>query len=262
MASVREIEAAREKREWIDAENRRIREEENKTEYQKYVRQMKDERLTPLAYIEWKKFLPGDDDPVLRGFVATDRANRTELRTVAKDVICKRQLSDAELSEVGFDTRYRPDHDIENYSPAVIADIFSRFRDVEPRFDVSHVEPIGHFLKRNRLMLVGPHIELAFNMLLGLGVIEPKPAPVMEPAPARPEGVNGYGVNLQIETDPAIETRNRRKKYETEIVVTDPQNNNRGWTQYELDHLADSETYRRLMRLPRVVKNPALEPKH
>ena len=183
MSSAREIAAQRERREWIDAENRRIREQEDRSEYEKYVGQMKAERLTPAPYAEWRKFLSEDDDPVVRGFVATDRANRKELRTVAKDVISKRKLSDDELSEFGFDTRYRPDHDVENYSPAVIADIFSRFRDHEPRFDVSHVEPIGHFLKRNRLMLVGPHIELAFNILLGVGVIEPKPAPVAEPAP-------------------------------------------------------------------------------
>src|SRR5690242_12537087 len=103
MPSAREIAARRERREWIDAENRRIREQEDRSEYEKYVGQMKAERLTPLAFDEWRKFLPAENDAVVRGFVATDRANRKELLSVARDVISKRQLSDAELSEFGFD---------------------------------------------------------------------------------------------------------------------------------------------------------------
>jgi len=84
---------------------------------------------------------------------------------------------------------------------------------------------------------------------------------VIEPAPARPEVINEYGVNLQIDRDPVLEARKRRERYETEIVVTDPETG-KGWTQFQLDNIADSETYRRLMRLPRITKNPALEPKH
>ena len=110
-------------------------------------------------------------------------------------------------------------------------------------------------------MLVGPHLELAFNTLLALGAIEPKRAPVIEPAPARPEGINEYGVNLQIDRDPVLEARKRRERYETEIVVTDPETG-KGWTQFKLDNIADSETFRRLMRIPRITKNPAMEPKH
>lgn len=261
MPSVREIEAAREKREWIDAENQRIRERENKAEYQKYVQQVKAERLTPLPYEDWRKLLPADDDPAIRGFVATDRATRKELLTVAKDVIAKQRLSDGELDEFGFDIRYRPNYEME-LTPAIIADVFSKFRDREPRFDAGlHLETVGHFLELNRLVLSGPHVQIAFNLLWGLGLIEPKPAPVSEPAPARPEGVNEYGVNLQVDRDPAIEARKRREKYETEIVVTDPETG-KGWTQFQLDNLADSETFRRLMRIPRITKNPSLEPRH
>jgi hypothetical protein len=262
MSSAREIAAQRERREWVDKENKRVRAVADRNEYAVYVEGMKRERLTPLSFDEWAKFLPQDtDDPKIRGASATNRATWASFAKAAKERILDQRLEDAELSEFGFDIRYRPDHELEGYSPAVIADLFSRFRDREPRFDVSQIEQIGGLLQRNRLTLVEPHIELAFNILLGLGVIQPKPAPVTEPDPPRPEGINRFGINLQIETDPALEARKRREKYETEVIVVCPETG-RHWTQLQIDKLADSETYRRLMRLPRITKNPALEPRH
>ena len=81
-----------------------------------------------------------------------------------------------------------------------------------------------------------------------MGVIQPKPEP--EPEPKQSEGLNEYGVNLQIEHDPVLDARlaaqRRQQEYGTLIVATGP--DGQQYTQYELDRLS-ADNFKKVMRL-------------
>lgn len=263
MASERDHIAARERREWIKQEF----ENENRQQYEKYLKQEQSanskvapaHRVEPASFEEFSKAMPeGEPDADVRGLTASSVVTLRRLGKVAIDRISSAELSDEELTLLGYDPEDRvviP----EALSVPGIADAFRHFAKSEKRYVADlHYFPISDFTVRNKLFPSDNHIRLTFNHLWDLHLL-PEPRP--EPQPERPEGTNEYGVNLIIERDPVLEARQRREKYEREIVVIDPENG-KGWTEYQLDHLADSETYRRLLRIPRVYKNPALEPKH
>lgn len=165
------------------------------------------------------------------------------------------KLTDEELQTLGFDLSDKIFSD-DQLSVPLVLDLFNRFRAREPRFRKSlHYKAITDFLLRNDLLPTERHLSLVWNTLLGIGAIS-------LPEPERPEGVNEHGVNLNIdrsvmESDPIfqsakseLEKRKQRDRYETEVVVTDPETG-QGYTEYMLDRV-DSETYRRLMRIPRI----------
>jgi hypothetical protein len=262
MASERDHIAARERREWIAAEEKRVRLEADDREYKKYVGELRGTGITPLDFDEWRSHIPEelkDADPAIRGVAASAKSNLQRLARVATDRIKNAKLTDEELTLLGFDTQDRMGVP-ELLSAPGIAMAFKHFAAQDSRCNLKlHFQPMGDFLTRNNLFPSDNHIRLTFNHLHDLHLL-PSP-PEREPEAERPAGVNSYGVNLGIARDLALEARQRREKYEREIVVIDPENG-KGWTEYQLDHQADSETYRRLMRIPRVYKNPALEPKH
>jgi hypothetical protein len=236
MASERDIAASRERRAWIEAENKRVRNAEDQAQYANYEQQMKSERLTPLPYEQWAKLLPEEDDPVVRGTFASNRAAWTQFATVTKERVASQSLDDDELVELGFDVRFRPNWELE-YTSHGVAAMFEKFRERESRFVPSlQFRPVGDFLLRNKLILSGPHIEIAFALLWNLNLIAPKPEP--EPEARK--------VNLAVEPDPALIERKRREEYGTKIAVTGP--DGRGYTQFELDRLGSDE-YKSVMRL-------------
>jgi len=262
MASERDHIAARERREWIAAEEKRVRDNEDRAQYDNYVRELRGSGIEILSFEDWRRHIPEelkDADPALRGVAASAKSHLQRLARVAVDRIKNVALTDEELKVLGFDPEDRviiP----ELLSVPGIADAFKQFAKNEPRYVTDlHYFPISDFTVRNKLFPSDNHIRLTFNHLWDLHLL-PSP-PEREAEAERPAGVNSYGVNLGIERDLALEARQRREKYEREIVVIDPETL-RGWTAYQLDHQADSETYRRLMRIPRIYKNPALEPKH
>ncbi len=262
MASERDRLAARERREWIESEEKRVRDKEDRGEYQKYVRELRGSGIEPLNFDEWRSHIPEDlrdAAPIIRGAAASAKSNLQRLARVAVERVKNSELTDEELELLGFDSQNRMDIP-ELLSAPGIAMSFQHFAKQESRCNLKlHFQPMADFLSRNNLFPSDDHIKLAFNHLHDLHLLPEPPTP--KPEPQRPEGVNEYGVNLVIERDPALEARQRREKYEREVVVVDPENG-KGWTEYQLDHLADSETYRRLLRIPRVYKNPALEPRH
>jgi hypothetical protein len=262
MASERDHIAARERREWIAAEEKRVRLEADDREYKKYVGELRGTGITPLDFDEWRSHIPKelkDADPAIRGVAASAASNLQRLARVATDRIKNSKLTDEELELLGFDLHNRMDIP-ELLSAPGIAMAFEHFAKRDSRCDLKlHFQPMADFLSRNNLFPSDDHIKRTFNLLNDTHLLLEPPAPA--PEAERPAGVNSYGVNLGIERDLALEARQRREKYEREIVVVDPENG-KGWTEYQLDHQADSETYRRLMRIPRVYKNPALEPRH
>jgi len=262
MLSAREVQAARERRQWIDAENMRVREQEDRAEYATYVQQMQQERLNPLSFEEWRIFIPQefqDKPPAVRGGLASATSTWNQTVGTMRDMVANQPLPDDLLADLGFDIRERFANVAMEVNELGIRAVFEKWIPTEPRFDKSlHIDKLADFLTRNRLFPTLDHIARAFQLLWNMAIFPPKPEP--EPAPARPDGLNEYGVNLQIEPDPAIEAR-KREKYETEVVVIDPETG-RGWTAYQLEHQADAEKYRRLMKIPRLFKNPALEPRH
>jgi len=210
----------------------------DRTSYREYEKQMTAERLTPLSYEEWAKFLPDSDDPATRGSSTSNRAAWTQLTLSIKERIGSQQLDDEELAELGFDLRHRPNWEL-SYTSHGIATMLEKFRNRELRFVPSlHVSPVGEFLGRNNLTLSGPHIEIAFNLLWNLNLIEPKPEP--QPEPEAPK------VNLAIEPDQALEERQRREAYGTRVVAKGPDGHE--YTQYEIDRLSADE-FKRVMRL-------------
>jgi hypothetical protein len=262
MASERDHIAARERREWIAAEEKRVRLEADDREYKKYVGELRGTGITPLDFDEWRSHIPEelkDADPTIRGAAASAASNLQRLARVAVGRIKDARLENEELAVLGFDPTNRMDIP-ELLSAPGIAMAFEHFAKQDSRCNMKlHFQPMADFISRNELFPSDDHIRLTFNHLFDLNLLPEPPEP--ESKPERPEGVNEYGVNLGIERDLALEARQRREKYEREIVVIDPETL-RGWTAYQLDHQADSETYRRLMRIPRIYKNPALEPKH
>lgn len=264
MPSEREYQQARERRAWIAEEARKQREAEDREEYIKYVNELESqqrqsaraERIEPLTFEKWRRCIPEElkDAPAsLRGAAASLNSNTSRILNIAFDRLKNGELTDEELHTLGFDPDDRVLFPEAQLSQPVIVDVFNRFADREPRYvRTLHFEPIADFLSRNKLVPSERHVALTFNHLLGIGALsQPEP----EPEPAKPS------INLQIEPDPELEAQKRREKYEREIVVIDPETQ-KGWTAYQLDYFADSETYRRLMRIPRVYKNPALEPQH
>lgn len=255
----RERQAGREFREFVAEEDRKQREAEDRAEYRKYVNELESqqrhcapaERVEPLSFEEWRKFIPEEmkDEPAsLRGAVATANYTMTRLKNIATERLKSGVLTDAELATLGFDLDDKVIIPEQQLSVPLVLGVFERFKAREPRFRKSlHFQAMADFFCRNDLLPTDRHVSLVWNTLLGIGAIS---LPEPEPEPERPEGVNAHGVSLSIEPDPAVEARKRRDKYETQIVVTDPETG-QGYTEYMLDRV-DSETFRRLMRIPRI----------
>lgn len=216
---------------------RQERQVQDKAAYEQYRRENEAERLTPLSFEEWAKFISENDDPAIRGASASNRATWRQLANVTKTRIANDTLSDEELSELGFDLRHRPNWRFE-YTSHGIAAMFERFRDREPRFvSALHLSPVGEFLGNNNLILAGPHIEIAFNLLWNMNLIQAKPEPVSEPEAPK--------VNLQVEPDPAREREQRRRDYFEKTIITHEGVN---YTQAALDKLSATD-FRRVMGL-------------
>src|SRR6266478_823939 len=142
MGSVREDIASRERQKFVEDFERRRLETENREQYGLYVQEMRSQALTPLSFDEWKQFLPENENhPVVRGAVASSRANWKKLVETMKERVASTPLDDDELSDLGFDLRFRPIWDNE-FTPHGIALMFEKFRDSETRFVPSiHFRP-------------------------------------------------------------------------------------------------------------------------
>jgi hypothetical protein len=252
MPSARNYLEAREYREFVAAEEKETHDREDRAEYAKYENEMRQNRTDPLSFEQWRSYVPEElknADAVTRGAAASAFSTFSRLNSVVVDRIRNGELTNDELQVLGFDPSDRVFAAEALSVPAIAADL-QQFAKSESRYlPKIHGPAISEFFGRNKLFPSNDHIRRVFCLLFDLHLLPEPP----EPEPERPK------VNLEIERDPVLEARKRREKYEREVVVTDPENG-KGWTAYMLDHVADSETYRRLMRIPRVYRNPGLEP--
>ena len=245
--SLREQQLRRERVEFENQFNRERRRDEDHQQYKLYVKQMTSEQLDPLSFDEWQNFMPADEpSPVLRAAIASANSNVRRNVLLMSEMAAKQPLDDETLLQYGFDLEDRILIESE-LSPFAIKLALKAFVKKEPRWDTSlHWDAVREFMIRNKLNPTPENFSRAFCLLWNLAVIGPKPEePQPEPQP-NPESLNAHGVNLRIERDPEMEKRLAWRGYTTEIVATDPRNG-RTWTQYQLDHEADSETYRRLV---------------
>lgn len=248
MASIRQLEARRERIAFEREFHEQQRSKEDREQYDVYVADRRKERLEPLSFEEWRKFIPEefkDHAPELRGAAASARSTWKETAVLTRDTVAKHRLADEALAELGFDLRLRRNYEFEPLSTPILVDIFTRFRHTEPRFvPTLHLEPISECLSRNQVAFTTPHIRIAWELLLTLGIIQ---LPEPEPEAKRPEGVNEHGVNLQIaEKDPKVEAERKRREYGTKVVAVGPDGTE--YTQFALDRLS-ADDYKTVMRL-------------
>jgi len=242
MGSVREDIARRERQQFVQEFEQQQRDSEDQEQYGRYAKDMQVSGTVPLSFEEWRKFIPEEfskEEPAVRAALASANSNWKQLVAVTRERVASVPLDDDELTDLGFDLRFRPIWENE-YTSHGVAAAFERFRDYEKRFANSHFRPVGDFLLRNRIMLSEPHIELAFSIFWNYALIAP-----VEPKVEQPR------VNLRVETDPEIERQKRLRDYEEKPIV---RFEGRDYSQKEID-LMDSTTFRRVvmrMRTPRV----------
>ena len=257
MSSARDVMTRRERIAFEQEFDRQQREREDRPQYEKYVKELRGNGIEPLSFEEWQQNIPEEfqaAEPSVRGAVASNSSIWSGTVGTLREMVASRKLPDDTLNELGFDLSQRVKSPQLQVSDVEIRATFEKWMPTEPRFDYeTHIDGLAGFLTRNELYPTWGNVGRAFNLLVNLCALPPKPE--REPEPQRPQ------VNLQIESDPQIEKQKQWERYTTEIVVTDPETGE-GWTQYMLDHKADADTFARLMRIPRITKNPALEPKH
>ena len=257
MSSARDDLGRRERIAFERAEQQERIDAEDHEQYRKYVGQLECEqartapafREAPLDFETWRKYMPADEsNPEVRAAIATNRSLIQNTMKVARDRIAGTPLTDDELQTLGYDISERCEKPELELTTGAIVEFFSRFADMEPRFDrKTHVAPVGAFLARNRLLPVTDAIARTFYLLESMHLIEPKPE--------RSPELNEYEVNLHI-TPPSPEflREQQQRDYFTKIIVVDPRDG-KPWTQYQLDR-TDAANLRRLLKIAETIKRP------
>ena len=240
MASERDRLAAQANRAWIAAEEQQVRDVEDKAEYLKYAKSLREarvapaERVEPLSFEVWRALMPPDEaDPALRAAIATNRSSYQGLVTSWADTVANRKISDDFLTELGFDLRDRVTNPDVQLTETVIRAGFEEFAQGDSRFDrQTHFDAVSEFLLRNELFPCARNLHYAFSLLWNLALIAAKPEPEVK-------------VNLTIQRDPEAEARGeaerKRAEYGTKIVAVGPDGIE--YTQYQLDRLS-ADDYR------------------
>jgi len=76
-------------------------------------------------------------------------------------------------------------------------------------------------------------------LLTTLHIVEPKPPKPVQPSPVQPQPQPNLADN-------SAEIERKRKRYREEVVVRDPRDN-KGYSQYQLDHVVSADLYKFLM---------------
>lgn len=249
MSSTRQQEARRERLEFERQFTEQARTAEDQAEYSKYVRQMQSEHLEPLTFEQWRGFVPADEQsPQLRGAIATANSTVNRALVAMRDRVATQPLDDETLQEYGFDLtdRVRVEGELSQF---VVRDSLRKFVAKEPRWSTeAHLDALSAFMTRCNLYPTPLNLARAFCLLWNLGIIRPKPPNLEQSQLIEPQtsGLNEHGINLTVEPDQEVERRKAWERYTSEIVATDPRNG-RTWTQYQLDHEASADEYRRLV---------------
>jgi len=238
----RDLEQRRERQQFAEDERRR----ENEQYYRKYAQDCKREQIEPVSFDEWQQAIPEEfrtnENAELRAALANASSNFRRVNKIAVDRLLGSELTDDELSLLGFPPDRVLVPDVEVSVPAVVL-AFNQFAAQEPKYCFrAHYHAISEFIVRNKLEPTAANIARVFDILDSLHLLpEPEPEHVPESEPK---------VNLAIKPDPEIEKQKAWERYVTETVVIDGETGE-GWSQYRLDR-ADSKTFQRLMRLPRL----------
>lgn len=240
----RDLERKREREQFIQS----LRNQENEQHYQKYVQDCRKERVEPVSLDEWIAAIPEEfrnsENPQLRAALATANSSFSRINKIAVGRLIGTELDDDELTLLGFDPADRvvvPK--VELRVPAIVQ-AFKDFAASQPKYSFkTHYAAISAFIVRNKLEPTAPNIARTFGILDSLHLLpEPEPEQSSVPEPR---------VNLGIEPDPEIEKKKAWERYISQVIVIDPETGEE-WTEYKLDRIADSRTYQRLMRLPRL----------
>jgi hypothetical protein len=249
--SERDYASIREFREFCETEEANRLEAEDQQGYETYLQTLAQEQartpkayqITPLPFEEWRQNLPvGEADPKVRALVGTKNALTKAHVSYFRNKVVNQSLDDDDLLQLGFDLRQRHGDNSE-VNPVLLRQSYDTLRALHAsEFDHDlHFGELSKFIDAYGLDPNLHNLESAFAMLWHLGIIQPKAAKP-EPNPA----LNRYDDNLGVEPDSELEHDKTRRKYREEIVVTDPRTG-QGYTQYQLDHVVDADTYKRLV---------------
>jgi hypothetical protein len=250
--SDRDRDGLREFREFQKSEAEKERQEENLAAYQTYVDDLAMEqrrvpvayKVQPLGFKAWVALMPDEQDPALRAAVATyTHLQNQNWRTAQKQAAGA--LTDEQLMGYGFDLTIRPEYtgdgELRSAQGEDGAKTHSEFmaacKNYDPAIDF---DTLASFFRRNSLVASLDHLKLAWNGLTVLALVPEKP-PVTAPTKA----LNSYGVSIA-PPNMEVDLERKRKKYREDIVIRDPRDG-KGFTQYQIDHVVDADTYKRLV---------------
>jgi hypothetical protein len=262
--SERDWTGVRERRAFEQAERDEQLLAEDRAQYeQQYVRAVEEDqlrvapahRIAPIPFDAWRAYAdPAINDPVIRGAAATNKALLLKVRSdeAVEAETERKQVREAVL--VG-----RPDPSWKIPASAVglkmTIEQATEYARKQAELFVEHnhdyFASAANFAATTKY-LIGQNVtiptedcfKLAWLRLRELGLIEERPAPLLEPAPESQEP--------QPNADQLREQN--RNEYRTKVVVTDPRTG-QDYTEYQLDRLPADE-YKRLMigefRTPRI----------
>jgi hypothetical protein len=242
----------------------REQESRRRSAYREYVELVENEqrrvppkfKVSPLSYEDWAKHIPADViDISLASQIATNAALLSKTRTEeAAQAETERNQAREACRQGQPDTNHWK-------IPAGAAGLkmtieqataFARqqgkqFVEHNPEYfpSAANVAAVTKYLTAQNVTIPTEEcLKLAWLRLRELGMIEERPAPLLEPAPESQEP----------QPDSEELREQKRNEYRTKVVVTDPRTG-QDYTEYQLDRLPADE-YKRLMigefRTPRI----------
>jgi hypothetical protein len=240
--------AVRERQEYERAEAEKVRLAEDHQQHATYLKTYEVEqrglppayRVEPLSFEDFRSAMPeAETDPELRAAIAINKALQYKAVQVTLD-----QVENGKDDDVYIDPEtVGPEHSMTEDAAAAYnaeqAKLFVR-ENLWWYGSAANKTALLTYLDRNGIQIA--NAEMLCRAALKLqeyGLLEQRPAK-QEPSPE----LNRYGVNLGIESNPALERERQRLDYITQIVITDPRTGE-GLTAYQLDRLP-SEEFRRI----------------
>jgi len=212
-------------------------------------------KISPLSYSEWAKHIPADvTDISLASQIATNAALLSKTRT---EEAAQAEAESKESREAVIAGKPDPSWKIPASAAGLKmtkdkiqdyvrqqAELFVKHNEEYFR-SAANVEAIFKYLSEQGVRIPDEEcIKAAWLRLRELGMIEERPAPLLEPTPESQEP----------QPDPEELREQTRNEYRTKVIVTDPRTGQE-YTEYQLDRLPADE-YKRLMlgefRTPRI----------
>jgi hypothetical protein len=253
--SERDWAGVRERRAFEQAERDEQLLAEDRAQYeQQYLRTVEEDqrvapahRIAPIPFDAWRAYAdPAINDPLIRGAAATNKALLLKVRS---DEAAQAEAESKESREAVLAGKPDPSWKIIPASAAGLkmtkdkiqdyvrqqAELFVKHNEEYFR-SAANVEAIFKYLSEQGVRIPDEEcIKAAWLRLRELGMIEERPAPMLEPTPESQEP----------QPDPEQLSEQKRNEYRTKVIVTDPRTG-QSYTEYQLDRLPADE-YKRLM---------------